>query len=177
MTKQRWMWLLLIAGASMAGCDRTSDVNQEVKDLERAKQESPEVAQDLRGQLEEKKAEVAKLEEKLALAEQGVTDRVVQERNELKQAVKEQEKDVQQEVKEAQGAAQTHNVNAERARQQLEATKSPGRVEAQVRTERTMIPNDTKVEVETQRREVPIDTTKTIERRTEAAATPPEKTP
>lgn len=169
------MWLLLIAALSATGCNRSGDVNEEVKELERAKQESPEVAQDLRQQLEEKKAEVVQLEEKLALAERGVTDRVMEERNELKAAVKEQEKDLQREVKEAQGAARVHNTSAERARQELEATKSPGHVEAEVKTERTMIPSDTHVEVQKERREVPIETTETIERPTNTAT--PEAAP
>ncbi len=177
MNERRWLWLLLVVGLGAAGCERTgeSEVSEEVKDLKEAQQESPAEAQNLRKQLEEKKSEVVKLEEKLALAEQGVTDRVVEERKDLEQAVRRQEQNVQQEVKEAQGAARVHNTDSERARRELEATQSPTRVEAQVNTERKVVPNDTTVEVQKQRQEIPIDTSRTVERQattTEQPAAP-----
>lgn len=171
------IWLLLIAGLATAGCDRKSEVNEEVNDLKQAQQESPEVAQELRQELEERKAEVAKLQEKLTLAERGVTDRVVEERNELKEAVKRQEQNVNREVKEAQGAAQGLNTDAERARRELEATKGPGRVEAQVNTEQTVTPTENTVEVQKQQQNVPIETTKTVERRMEQGTKPAEGAP
>ncbi|HKU37152.1 MAG TPA: hypothetical protein VJR89_03375 [Polyangiales bacterium] len=163
--------LLLVLGS--VGCNQKSEVREEVKDLEQARQESPSVAQDLRQELDQKKAEVAKLEEKLALAERGVTDRVVQERKELNQAVQRQENDVRREVKEAQSAAQAQSADAERARRELEATKNPGRVETQVQSDHKVVPSNTDVEVKKQQEQVPIETTRTIERGTEQRAPTP----
>jgi hypothetical protein len=119
-----------------------------------------------------KKAEVAQLEAKLALAERGVTDEVVEERQELKEAVRQQENEVRREVTEAQRAAQVHSTDSERARSELEATKAPGRVQTQVQSGHTVVPNNTEVQVEKQQVQVqvPIDTTRTVERPTEQQA-------
>jgi len=156
--------VLLLVMLGTAGCNRDTEVRQEVKELEEARQESPGVAQDLRKEIQDKKAEVAQLEEKLALAERGVTDEVLEERRDLKEAVREQENEVRREVNEAQGAAQVHTAESERARVALEATKTPGRVQTEVHSGHTVVPGSTEVEVQRQQEQVPIDTTRTVER-------------
>jgi len=162
----RWSGILMVCGALCAlGCERRTSVQNEVTDLKAAQNASPKVAEELRRELEQKKSEVVQLEEKLALAERGVTDDVTAQRNELKEAVKNEQRQVQQEAKEAQEAAQKYNADAERARRELEASQAPERVQAEVRTERKVIPSQTQVTVEGQQQQVPIQTNRITETR------------
>jgi len=165
MNKQLWIGVVLGVALSSSGCERKNDVNKEVQELKEAQQQSPEVAQELKKELEQKKTEVVRLEEKLALAERGTTDDVARERGELKSAVQQQEQKVREEIKQAQAAAQVQSASAEQARQQLEATKPPGRVEAEVNTQRKIIPNETQIEMQQERQQVPVETQRMVERR------------
>jgi len=158
------MGALGITALSSFSCERRPDVNREIEDLKQAQQAAPQVAQDLRQKLDQKKTELVQLEEKLALAERGITDRVVAERGELQQAIKSQEQAVKREVDEARGASHMQQTETERAREALEATRPSERVEADVKTERKEIPNDTRVEVERKQEQLPLETYRTVER-------------
>jgi TolA-binding protein len=164
MNRHTWLGILAVAGISGAACNRGSEVDTEIKELKQAEQASPQVAQDLRQQLDQKKAELVRLEEKVALAERGVTDKVVQERNDVKRAVERQEQHVKNEVKEAQGASQVYDVEAERARKELEATKPPERVEGHVSTGHNVVPSHTEVVTEKGQEQAPVETKRMVER-------------
>lgn len=153
----------LAASLTMLGCDRESSVEHEVEELKEAQQESPQVAEDLRQQLEEAKSEVERLEEKLALAQQGVTDEVMEEREDVKQALKSAEQDVRDEVKEARGAAAEHNAATDKAIKHLEKTQPDQRVEAQVKTETTAVPTTSDVEVTREQKQIAIEKSRLVE--------------
>jgi chromosome segregation ATPase len=164
-TKHLWTSGLLVAALAV-GCDKGSDVNKEVEDLKQAQQESPKVAGDLQRELDDKKAEVAQLQEKVALAKQGVTDDVVKEKNDVKEAMKNEAQEVREEIAEAQGAAKAHTDQSENAARQLEQTENAQRVKAQVKTETTVVPSETKTEVRTEQHQVPVENSRVVERRT-----------
>ena len=164
-TKHLWMSGLL-AAALAVGCDKTGDVNKEVDELKQAQNESPKVAGDLQQQLDDKKAEVAQLQEKVALAKQGVTDDVVKEKEDVKEAMKKEEQEVREKVQEAQGAAKAHNDQGENAARQLQETENAQRVKAEVKTETTVVPSETKTEVRTEQHQVPVENSRVVERRT-----------
>jgi hypothetical protein len=174
MIKHLWLSCLTVLAVGGVACNPGSDVNREAQDLKEAEQESPQVAQELRNELEKSKAQVAKLEEKLALAEQGVTDRVLEERKDLKEAVKAEEQEVNTEVKEAQGAAQRLNQDSERARTQLERTQNAQRVQAEVTTQRKAVPAGSEVEVVKEQKQVPVETTRMIEQKKNEQARAPQ---
>lgn len=161
---------LLIAALSVLGCDRGRNVNAEVEDLKRAQAESPNVAKDLQRELDEKKAEVVKLEEKVALAKQGVTDDVMKEKRDVEKAMKREEEHVRAKVEEARGAAREQTSQYEQAERQLEQTAGAKRVEAEVKTETRVVPSRTDTEVRTETQRVPIENTRVIERRTDETA-------
>jgi gas vesicle protein len=141
------------------GCEQRREVAEQMQDLKQAEERSPEVAQELRQEVEQKKQEVARLEEKLARAERGVTDEVLEERKELKEAMQRNEERVTAEVKEAQREAKQHNVQADQAKVRLEETKAP-EVEARVNTETTVKPGSSDVELQRERREIAVETEK-----------------
>jgi len=173
MNRLIWMGVLGITVVGSFGCNRGDEVNREIEDLKQAQKAAPQVAQDLRQKLEHKKTEVVQLEEKLALAEHGITDKVVTERDELQRALQKQEQHVKREVDEARGASQGQRTEGERAREALKATRPGERVEAKVKTERKEVPSDTQVEVESQREQVPLETQRTVERTREQPAQQP----
>ena len=163
MHKQIWMGPLFASVLGVLGCDRGTRVEHEMKELQEAQQESPQVANQLQRDLEKAKSDVVRLEEKVALAKQGVTDEVVEERNDVKEALKRQEEHVREEVAEAQGAAAAHNQAAGKAVQQLEKTQPAQRVEATVKTETRNVPTGASVEVNREQQQVPIENTRVIE--------------
>ena len=168
-TKQLWTSGLL-AAALVVGCDK-SDVNKEVDQLKQAQQESPKVADELQKDLDNKKAEVVQLQEKVALAKQGVTDDVIKEKNDVKEAMKNEEQQVREKIAEAQGAAKAHNDQGENAARQLEQTENAQQVKAQVKTETTVVPSETKTEIKTEEHQVPVENSRMVERRTTTAET------
>lgn len=161
-TNKGW---LLIAGLTVWGCDRGNEVQKEVEDLKQAQHESPKVASDLQQQLDEKKAEVVKLEEKVALAKQGVTDDVEKEKGELKSAVKDNERAVREEIDQAQTAARRQQDQGAQAARQLEQTERAKRVEAEVKTETHVVPGQAETEVRKEQEVVPVTNTRVVERR------------
>jgi len=136
--KQAAIWTALALG--LACQDRgKSDVEEQAKELRAAQSHSPEVAKDIEGQLAKAKAEVVRLEQKLALARQGVTDDVLKERKDLQQALQNQEHRVQGEINEAKREAAQHNEDATKAAQALRDTQ-PAQVQAKVNTETQVTP-------------------------------------
>lgn len=162
---RRMQGRLLIATLLLLGCNRGQDVNKEVEDLKRAQAESPKVASDLQRELDQKKAEVVKLEEKVALAKQGVTDDVEKEKNDLQHAMKREEEQVREKVQEAQGAAREQTSQSEAAARQLEQTEHAKRVRAEVKTETHEVPAQAETEVRTESKRIPVETTR-VEQRT-----------
>lgn len=148
---------------AMLGCNRRADVREQVKELHQAEQAAPEKAQQLQHQLDGAKAQVAQLEQKLALAKQGVTDDVLRERQELKSALRQDERDVNAQVRQAQGSANRHNTDVENAEKALERTQPPGRVETQVRTQTKVTPAEQNTDVVRERQEVPVDQARMVE--------------
>jgi hypothetical protein len=130
----------------LGGCE--SRVERATEDLKEAERDSPKVAAELEHKLAKAKAEVARLEEKLALARQGITDDVREERKDLEQALKRQGQHVQEEIGEAQRAAQQHRADSNAAEQQLERTKPTEQVKASVHTEVERTPVRGEMEVE-----------------------------
>jgi TolA-binding protein len=116
-----------------------SDVAQQEKELREAQSHSPQVVKDLEGQLTKAKAEVAQLEQKLALARQGVTDDVLKERKDLQQSLQNQERRVQGDINQAQREAAQHNQDSAKAAQALQETQPP-QVQAKVNTETRVTP-------------------------------------
>jgi phage-related tail protein len=132
---------LLTALALALACQRgeKSDVEQQTKELREAQSRSPEVAKNLEADLAKAKAEVVRLEQKLALARQGVTDDVLNERKDLEQSLQNQERHVQSEINEAKREAAQHNQDTLKATQALQGTQPP-QVRAEVKTETRVTP-------------------------------------
>ena len=61
-------------------CDRPREVQQEAQELREAQSNVGNVTAELQADLDKAKAEVARLEEKLTMARQGMTDEVLSER-------------------------------------------------------------------------------------------------
>jgi len=165
MKKHQVIPTMLLAGLAVAGCQRQdNEVKEQLHDLKQAEQNSPNVAKSLEQQLANAKAEVVRLEEKLALAKQGVTGDVLKERQELDQALRDQEKKVDTKVQEAESAARAHNQDAVKAREELEHTQPAHRVEARVKTETELVPNQApRVETKTQQATIPVQSTHMVE--------------
>lgn len=143
-------------GLLAAACERNRDVKVEVEDLQEARGRTGEVVQDLEQRLEEAKAEVIRLEEKLALARQGVTDEVIEKRQDLQEALKSQEAQVRNEVSEAQKEAKEYNSQSAAARKQLEETQ-PGQAQAKIRTESIITPTPVDVEMQSERESIELE--------------------
>jgi hypothetical protein len=111
------------------GCERGSNVEAETRDLAEAQKNTGNVAKDIEVQLEQAKAEVVELERKLALARDGITDEVLEERRELQNALDSQRRELQEDISEAQREAQALNKDADRAIQQLQQTPPPAPVD------------------------------------------------
>jgi len=167
MGKYVWTGTLLSLGMALAGCQaaRESEVRREMEDLQEAKQKAPEVANNLQKQVEQAKAKVVRLEEELAMARQGITKDVIEERKELKNALSRQGKQVNEEVQQAEQASRTYSQEAQQAGQRLQETQQQNKVEAEVRTETRVVPAEQQPEVTTQRETIPIERTRVIDRK------------
>lgn len=130
--------LVASLGLSLA-CERGSHVEAETRDLAEAQNNTGNVAKDLEAQLQKAKADVIELEKKLALAREGVTDEVLQERSELQGALESQRREVQEEVNEARREAQVLNKDMDKAMQQLKQTQPPAQVDARLNTETSVV--------------------------------------
>jgi hypothetical protein len=137
-----------------AACNRgRSDVQQQTQELREAQNNSPKVAKDLEADLEKAKAEVVRVEKKLALARQGITDDVIAERKDLEQSLRAQGQKVQGEIDEAKHLSEANQQDTAKATQQLQETQMPARVEAEVQSQSNVVPSTTRVET-TQRQEL-----------------------
>jgi chromosome segregation ATPase len=123
------------ACAAALSCDRNSDVQEETRDLREAQSNVAREVTQIERDLGNAKAEVVRLEEKLALARQGITDDVLEERKELEQSLKSEQREVQGEINEARREAQALDQHVEQAARELERTQPPAHVESRVMTE------------------------------------------
>jgi hypothetical protein len=139
---RHWGFACLTAGLGLAlACEQGSTVEAETRDLAEAQKNTSNVAKDLEVQLEKAKAEVVELEKKLALAREGITDDVLEERKELQRALDAQRRELQEDISETQREAQALNQNTERAIQQLQQTQPPAHVDSTVKTETDVVPS------------------------------------
>jgi ribosomal protein L29 len=153
--------LILGIGLSLGAvaCEEDGgDVESELQDLEEAREQAPEVSQELQQQLEESKAEVVRLEEQLALAQQGITDEVREERQDLAESLAEEQQDVRQEIGETREEAQRYNQMSDEARQALRETQG-ATVEARVDTETEVTPRQGEIESQRVETTIPLETT------------------
>jgi colicin import membrane protein len=153
---------LLVAGLSLAlfgACEQQQDVSGQVEDLREAREGTDAEAQRLQNELDEAKKEVAELERQLALAREGVTDDVLQERQELQESLQEQREEVKGEVDEAQQEAERHRQESEAARQELEDTAPPKDVKTKVESEAEVVPGEQGVQQEKEQRQIEIERT------------------
>ncbi len=168
MLKQTCLTALLALTLPIATSCEKDDPQDQLEDLQEARENSPEVAQDLEQELEQAKAEVLRLEKKLALARQGVTDEVIEERAELQQALAEERQEVREEIGEAQEEAQQHNATANQARRALTETQPPARVEAEVSSDSAVVPARGEARTSRTAHTIPLE-------KTEVPTTPPTK--
>jgi hypothetical protein len=124
---ERWARIgTLTACVALAfGCERQTEVQRQTRDLQEAQKNVAKETKELEGQLEQAKADVARLEQKLALARQGLTDDVLENQKELQAALQEQERRVQNELGQATREAQIHSRDTEAALRQIEQTATP----------------------------------------------------
>jgi len=124
---ERWARIgTLTACVALAfGCDGQTEVQRQTRDLQEAQKNVAKVTQKLEGQLEQAKADVARLEQKVALARQGLTDDVLENQKELQAALQEQEHRVENELGQAKREAQIHSRDTEAALRQIGQTTAP----------------------------------------------------
>jgi TolA-binding protein len=117
----RWIRMSAVTAcvASALACDEQTEVQRQTRDLEQAQKNVAQVTEQLESQLAEAKADVVRLEQKVALARQGLTDDVLENQKELQAALKAQESKVETELGEAKREAQIHNRDSEAALKQL----------------------------------------------------------
>jgi hypothetical protein len=145
-------------------CDQQREVQQEAQELREAKNKVGNVTAELQADLDRAKADVVRLEEKLAMARQGITDEVLAERKDLQDSLKEQERDVKGEVQEAKREAEQHNQDSVQAARELEKTAPPARVEAKVSTETQVVERQRTPVQTTERQElIPVKGTSTAD--------------
>lgn len=118
---ERWAQIgTLTACVALAfGCDEQTEVQRQTRDLQEAQKNVAQETKDLEGQLEHAKSEVARLEQKVALARQGLTDDVLENQKELQDALQAQERRVADELGQAKREAQIHSRDTEAALKQL----------------------------------------------------------
>lgn len=155
---------LLAMGLSVVGCDHDTRVEREIDDLRQAQRESPDVVRELEEDLNRAKAEVVRLEEELALAKQGITRDVLEQRKELKDALDKQTEHVKEEVREAQQASRRQARTSDVAERELEKATPTAEVKAQVHTETQTTPTGDDVQVRHEQTNVPVETSRVIER-------------
>jgi hypothetical protein len=143
---------VLALGMACQGTGK-SDVERQQKELSEAQSRAPQVAKDIEAQLVQAKAQVARLEQKLALARQGITDDVLKKRQDLQQSLQEQQQRVQGAVDQAKHEAAQHNEDTLKATRALQATQPP-QVQTKVNTETRVTPPTTTPPQTTERDEV-----------------------
>lgn len=149
MNKRTFTALMFGCGLLVApACERENEVEDELADLHEARQRTDQVAGELQQELEVAKRDVERLEEKLELARRGVTDEVIEERGELKEALAQQEQQVKAEIRQAQQEAAQHNTATEKVRSTLQETV-PAQVDTQVSTQTQVVPGQTDIQSET----------------------------
>jgi TolA-binding protein len=113
----------LSAGFALAlACDQHTHVERQTRDLQEAQKNVGKETQELESQLAKAKADVARLEQKIALARQGLTDDVLDNQKELTEALKAQGHEVQSELGEVKREAEIHGRDTEAALKQLGQT-------------------------------------------------------
>ena len=122
--------VVTLCGALGLGCDDRESVQEAMGELQSARQNTGNVAGELRSDLKQAKQHVAVIEKKLALAERGITDEVLEQRRELVEALKRDGEDVSGEIAEVRGSAREHNELLDESRKLLQQTQPPGSVEA-----------------------------------------------
>lgn len=124
---ERWAQIgTLTACVALAfGCDQQTEVQRQTRDLQEAQKNVAKETQELEGQLERAKADVARLEQKVALARQGLTDDVLENQKELQDALQAQERRVTDELGQAKREAQIHSRDTEAALKQLNQAPQP----------------------------------------------------
>jgi TolA-binding protein len=100
-------------------CDQQTEVQRQTHELQEAQKNVGKVAKEIESQLADARADVARLENKLELARQGLTDDVLENQRELTQALRAQEDKVRSELGEAKREAQIHSRDTEAALKQL----------------------------------------------------------
>lgn len=130
----RWIRISALSAcvASALACDEQTEVQRQTRDLQEAQKNVARVTEQLESQLAEARADVVRLEEKVALARQGLTDDVLENQKELQAALKAQESKVETELGEAKREAQIHNRDSEAALKQLQSAPAPAAAEAPV---------------------------------------------
>jgi hypothetical protein len=137
-------------------CNTQREVEKQTQNLREAEANTGNITKRLEAELAEAKGEVARLENKVALARRGITDEVLSARKDLEQSLGEQQKRVEGEVKEAQSQAQQHNQDTQKAVQELERTQPPARVESEVVTQTEVTPQSRQVETVERQELIPV---------------------
>jgi len=122
-------WVLMSAlTAGLAGavaCDAESEVQRQTRELQAAQKHVGKETKRLEEELGRAQADVARLEQKLLLARQGLTDEVLENQKQLEEALKAQDQKVREELNHAQREAQNHTRDTEAALKQLGQTPPP----------------------------------------------------
>lgn len=126
-TRYRWaqssaLGVCSVCAALVMACDHDTEVQRQTRELEQAQKEVPEVTGQLEKDLARARGDVARLEGKLELARQGLTDDVIENQRELEQALKDQQQQVRNELGEAQREAEIHDRDTATALKQLQQT-------------------------------------------------------
>src|SRR4051812_40956417 len=122
---KRWALMGAVSAGfvlALACADEQTEVQRQTRELQEAQKNVGKVTGELEKELADTKANVARLEQKVAMARQGLTDDVLENQKELTEALKAQEAKVQAEVGEAQREAQIHSRDSEAALRQLSQT-------------------------------------------------------
>jgi hypothetical protein len=121
-TQSTALGLCSVCIALVTACDHDTEVQRQTRELERAQKEVPEVTAQLEKDLARARGDVVSLEAKLALAQQGLTEDVIENQRELEQALKDQQQQVRSELGEAQREAEIHDRDTAAALKQLQQT-------------------------------------------------------
>jgi TolA-binding protein len=117
---------------AMACEDNQTEVQRQTQELQEAQKNVGQVTSQLGADLDKAKGDVVRLEQKLAMARQGLTDDVIENQRELQEALKAQEKKVETELNEASREAEIHTRDTQAA---LQALSKNGNGEAPARDE------------------------------------------
>jgi hypothetical protein len=106
-------------------CDEQTEVQRQTRELQAAQKDVARVTEQLGSDLDKAKGDVVRLEQKLAMARQGLTDDVLENQRELQEALKTQEHKVETELNEATREAEIHSRDTQAALQQLSQNPAP----------------------------------------------------